>query len=84
VDRDSLQLLLASGLSYEEIGRRFRRHPSTVSYWARRHGMASDHQQKHSPKGGLDRECVEQLIADGRSISQMATTLGVSEATVQY
>jgi transposase len=84
VDRDSLQLLLASGLSYEEIGSRFNRHPSTVSGWARRHGLTSDHQQKHSPKGGLDRERVERLLAEGRSISRMAATLGVSESTVQY
>ncbi len=84
MDRDSLQLLLASGLSYEEIGRRFCRHPSTVSTWARRHGLASQHQEKHSPKGGLDRAQVETLISGGQSISQMATTLSVSESTVQY
>lgn len=84
MDRDSLQLLLAAGLSYEEIGRRFRRHPSTVSCWARRHGLASDHQKKHSPKGGLDRRVVEGLLAEGRSISRMASSLGVSESTVQY
>jgi transposase len=84
VDRDSLQMLLASGVSFEEIGRRFKRHPSTVSYWARRHGLASDFQQKHSPKGGLDRERVEALITDGLSIARMAERLDVSESTVQY
>lgn len=84
MDRDSLQLLLAPGLSYEEIGRRFRRHPSTVSYWARRHGLTSDFQQKHSPKGGLDRDRVEALLVAGTSIAQLATRLGVSESTVQY
>lgn len=84
MDHDSLQMLLASGLSYEAIGRRFKRHPSTVSYWARRHGLVSDHQVKHSPKGGLDRGRVEGLVAEGRSISQMAEQLGRSETTVQY
>jgi transposase len=84
VDRDSLEMLLALGLSFEEIGRRFRRHPSTISHWARRYGLASDMQQKHSPKGGLDREHVEGLIADGLSIARMAEQLGVSESTVQY
>jgi transposase len=84
VDRDSLQMLLASGLSFEEIGRRFRRHPSTISYWARRHGLISELQAKHAPKGGLDRYRVEVLIADGLSISRMANRLGVSESTVQY
>ena len=83
MDRDSLQLLLASGLSYEEIGKRFGRHPSTVSHWARRHGLVSAH-RKHAPRGGLDRERVEALLAEGRSIAALARELAVSESTVQY
>ncbi|MGZ6617695.1 MAG: helix-turn-helix domain-containing protein, partial [Solirubrobacteraceae bacterium] len=31
MDKDSLTLLLAQGVSVEEIGRRFNRHPSTVA-----------------------------------------------------
>jgi transposase len=76
-------MLLASGLSYEEIGRRFGRHPSTVSHWARRHGLASAH-GKHAPRGGLDRARVEALLVAGRSVAAMAGELGVSESTVQY
>jgi transposase len=83
VDRDSLQLLLASGLSYEEIGKRFSRHPSTVSAWARRHGLVSKH-QKHAPRGGLDRERVEVLLGEGRSIAGIAAELSISESTVHY
>ena len=41
MDRDSLQLLLAQGYSVEQIGRRFGRHPSTVSYWMRKHGLVA-------------------------------------------
>lgn len=78
-----MEMLLASGLSYEEIGRRFRRHPSTVSSWARRHGLESVH-GRHAPKGGLDRARVEALLEAGRSIATMAVELGVSESTVQY
>jgi IS30 family transposase len=33
MDRESLRLLLAQGVTVEEIGRRFDKHPSTVSYW---------------------------------------------------
>jgi transposase len=83
MDRDSLQMLLASGLSYEEIGKRFRRHPSTVSHWARRHGLESTH-GKHVSKGGIDRVRVEGLLVAGCSIAAMARELGVSESTVKY
>jgi transposase len=83
MDRESLQMMLGSGLSYEEIAKRFRRHPSTVSYWARRHGLESTH-GKHAPRGGIDRDRVEELLAAGRSIAAMARELGVSESTVQY
>lgn len=83
MDRDSLEMLLASGLSYEEIGKRFRRHPSTVSHWARRHGLESAH-AKHTPKGGVDRARLEGLLDAGRSIAATARELGVSESTVKY
>ena len=39
MDRSSLEVLLAQGLSLEEIGRRFGKHPSTVGYWVQKqHG----------------------------------------------
>ena len=33
MDRESLALLLAQGVSMEEIARRFGKNPSTVAYW---------------------------------------------------
>jgi transposase-like protein len=84
MDRDSLGRLLDLDLSYEEIARRFGRHPSTISYWARRHGLESTFRDKHSPRGGLDRTAVERLIDQGSSIADMARGLDVSESTVQY
>lgn len=84
MDRDSLRQLLESGLSYEEIARRFKRHPSTVSGWARRYGLTSAYRAKHAPKGGLDRAHVESLLEEGASIARLAAHLGVSESTVQY
>lgn len=84
MERDSLELLLKRGLSYGEIGRRFARHPSTVSYWAKRHGLESTHKERHTPKGALDRSRVEELLAGGASIAVVAQTLGTSESTVKY
>jgi transposase len=84
VDKGSLELLLSRGLSYEEIGRRFGRHPSTVASWARRYGLASSHAARHSPKGGLDRAKVEMLIHQHASIARIAQELESSESTVKY
>jgi transposase len=39
MDRESLRLLLAQGLSVEKIAERFDRHPTTISYWMRRYGL---------------------------------------------
>jgi transposase len=50
VDRDSLVVLLGQGLSVEEIGRRFDRHPSTVSYWLRKHGLEAVKKDKHAAR----------------------------------
>jgi transposase len=39
MDENSLKVLLARGLSVEQIGRRFQRDPSTVAYWMRKYGL---------------------------------------------
>ena len=51
MDKDALQLLLAQGVSVEQIGRRFGRHPSTVSYWMRKHGLEAPNRAKHAGQG---------------------------------
>jgi transposase-like protein len=55
MDKNTLQLLLAQGVSVEQIGRRFGRHPSTVSYWMRKHGLEAPNRAKHASKGGIPR-----------------------------
>lgn len=47
MDREWLAQRLASGDSYEVIGRALDRHPSTVSSWARRAGLVSVHVPVH-------------------------------------
>ena len=84
MDRDSLQLLLAQGLSVEQIGRRFGRHPSTVSYWLRKHGLEAPNRAKHAAKGGIERERLSDLVSEGLSIGQIAKRLGCSKGTVRH
>lgn len=84
MDRESLRTLLAQGLSLEEIGRRFGKHPSTIGYWVTKHGFEAVNRDKHSSKGGIRREQLEQLIQSGRTHREMAAALGVSHGTVKY
>ena len=84
MDRDSLVLLLAQGVSMEEIARRFGKNPSTVAYWVRRYGLAVPDREKHAARGGLKRERLEALVAAGMTIAEIATAVDRSKATVRY
>lgn len=84
MDRDSLQLLLAQGLSVEQIGRRFSRHPSTVSYWLRKHGLEAANRAKHAAKGGIDQGRLSQLVESGMTIAEIADEVGLSKGTVRH
>jgi transposase-like protein len=84
MDKDALQLLLAQGVSVEQIGRRFSRHPSTVSYWMRKHGLEAPNRAKHAGKGGLDRDELADLVARRMTIRQIAGELDRSTATVRH
>jgi transposase len=84
VDRESLRVLLAQGLSVEKIAERFDRHPTTVSYWMRRHGLVALNREKYAAKGGIDREWLEALVRSGASIGEIATEVGRSKGTVRH
>jgi len=84
MDRDALHLLLAQGCSLAEIGRRFGRHESTVGYWAQKHGLEAVKRHKHVAKGGLSREELERLVEAGKSIAEIAESVGRSKATVRH
>ena len=84
MDRDSLALLLAQGLSLAEIGRRFSRDESTVGYWAKKHGLKAVNAEKHAARGGLDRGALSVLIEDGLTQREIAARLDCSQATVRY
>jgi transposase len=75
---------LAAGRSYESIARETGRHPSTVAYWARKHGLTSDHAGRHSARGPIDRELLTEIVACGLSIRDMAEIMGRSPTTVRH
>jgi predicted transcriptional regulator len=84
VDRDSLTLLLAQGVSVEQIGRRFGKHPSTISYWMNKFGLMAPNREKHLAKGGIERERLEALVAEGMTTRDMAAELECSQVAVRY
>ena len=84
MDKAALADQLASGRSIESIARAVGRHPSTVAYWVDKHGLVSSHAAKHAARGGIARERLEALVAEGLSIRAIAEQLDVSYATVQH
>ncbi|MBV9819079.1 MAG: helix-turn-helix domain-containing protein [Solirubrobacterales bacterium] len=84
MDRDSLALLVAQGLSAERIGQRFGRHPSTVSYWMRKYGLGAPNRHKHAARGGIDEAQLRALVDAGRTMAQIAVETGVSRTTARH
>jgi transposase-like protein len=82
--RDWLAARLDAGDSIEAIAREVGRHPSSVAYWVNKHGLRSRHGERHAPRGGLDPDQLEPLIARGLSIRQIAIELDRSTATVRH
>lgn len=76
--------MLAEGCSLEEIGRRVDRHPSTVSYWMRKHSLDAVFKERHAPRGGLNEDTLRELVDAGSSVREIAETLDVSAATVRH
>jgi transposase len=84
MDRDLLEGLLSQGLSLEQIAILVNRHPSTVGYWVRKHGLVANGRRTHSPKGGLTREELEPLVRSGRTLREIAGESACSISTVRY
>lgn len=84
MDASTLESYLRDGLSLERIGALTGRHPSTVSYWLKRHGLAAVHRDRHAPKGGVDKETLGALVEDGLTTREIAARLGFSQSTVRH
>jgi excisionase family DNA binding protein len=84
VDAEILESYLRRGLSLEAIGRLTGRHPTTVGYWVKRHGLAAVHRDRHAPKGGIERETLAALVDQGLSTREIAEQLGLSHSTVRH
>lgn len=84
MDKHSLQLLLAQGLSVERIAVRFGKDPSTISYWLAKYGLTSPYASKHAARGALERQQLEECVQSGMTIAEIAERCGRSKATVRH
>jgi transposase-like protein len=84
VDRGWLEEQLSAGRSIESIAREVDRHPSTVSYWIRKHGLQSSHAERHAARGGITRERLGELIEEGLTTREIAARVDRSQTTVRH
>jgi transposase len=84
MDREQLKAWLDDGSSLDQIGAIVGRHPSTVSYWLKKHGLVAHGHAKHSPKGGIPRQELEAMVRRGDTLAAIAIGFGVSISTIRY
>ena len=84
MDKGVLEDCLAQGMSLEAIGERTGKHPSTVSYWLKKHGLRAGGVEVHAPKGEVDPERLSKLVEEGASIRCMAEEFGLSYSTIRH
>lgn len=84
MDKEVLEALITEGTSIERIAARFAVHPSTVGYWLRKHGLTAAHAARHKARGGISREQLEALIAEGGTDRSIAEDVGLSVAAMRH
>jgi transposase-like protein len=84
VDQEWLAERLAGGQSIEAIAREIDRDPSTVSYWARKHGLTSAHAPRHAARGPIEREVLAEIVECELSIRDMADVFDRSPTTIRH
>jgi hypothetical protein len=71
-------------MSLEAIGELVEKHPSTVSYWLKKHELVANGHARHSPKGEIDQARLCELVNQGASIRKMAEEFDAGYSTVRY
>jgi hypothetical protein len=84
VEAQWLASQLEAGRSIESIAREAGKAASTVAYWVNKHGVASQHAGRHRAKGRIERERLQALVEDGRSIREIAAELDLSATAVRH
>jgi transposase len=84
MEKAFLEARLAEGLSLEKIGELVGKHPSTVAYWLKKHGLQANGKERHSPKRAIDPDSLRGLVDSGATIREMCEELGAGYSSVRY
>jgi transposase len=82
--KQELERYVAEGLSLEQIGKRLGRHPSTISYHLKKHGLRPVNQQRHLQRGPIPERELRELHARGASLREIANAFDRGVNTVRY
>jgi len=84
MDKRFLEECLADGMSLEKIGERVGKHPSTVGYWLKKHGLTAVGFEKYVGRGAVSRDELQALADAGATLREMAERLDRSPSTIRY
>ena len=84
MERERLERYLAAGMSLDAMAEATDRHPSTVSYWLRKHGLSANGTERHSPRAGISESDLRPLVERGLTVREIAARLGRSQSNVRY
>ena len=71
-------------MSLEAIGGSVGKHPSTVSYWLKKHGLAPVGATKYAERGPLCADRLQSLVERGATLAEMAEQVDRSVSGVRY
>lgn len=84
MDKRFLEKCLAKGLSLDAIGELVGKHPSTVSYWLKKHELRPCNARQHAARGPLTRNELVELVEAGLTLREIAARLDRSTSTVRH
>lgn len=84
MDKRFLEECLAKGMSLEAIGARVGKHPSTVSYWLKKHGLSARGAEKYARRGALRQADLVKLVEGGATVAEIAAELDRNPSTIRY
>lgn len=84
MEKGLLEECLAKGMSLDAIGELVKKHPSTVSYWLKKHGLTAVGAARHAPKGRIDPDRLRELVGTGASIREIAEEMEAGYSTIRH
>jgi DNA-binding CsgD family transcriptional regulator len=84
MEKRFLERCLSEGMSLDQIAEATGKHPSTVSYHLKKHGLVANGHAKHAPKGKIVDTDLRRLVESGISMRRIAAEFGVSYTAVRH